>query len=52
MNGEIPVGGQIDPSLIVGVRFLWKNAQKNEINTSEIINRIIPHRRPLATIFV
>jgi hypothetical protein len=54
LNGKIPVGGQIDPSSMVGVSLLWKNAQKNEMkkNTSEIINRTIPHRNPLVTIFV
>jgi hypothetical protein len=46
------VGGHVDPNSIVGESLLWKNAQKNEIkkNTSEIMNKIIPHRRPLVTI--
>jgi hypothetical protein len=54
LNGIIPMGGQVDPNSIVGDRLLWKKAQKNEIkkNTSEMINRIIPHRNPLVTIFV
>jgi hypothetical protein len=35
----------------VGARLLWKKAQKKEKkkNTSEIINRSIPKRSPLAT---
>jgi hypothetical protein len=54
LNGKIPVGGHVDPSSIVGDNLLWKNAQKNEMkkNTSEMMNRIIPHRNPLVTIFV
>jgi hypothetical protein len=44
LNGKIPIGGHVDPSSIVGDKLLWKNVQKNEMkNTSEIINRIIPH---------
>ncbi|OXA49317.1 Fatty acid desaturase 2 [Folsomia candida] len=37
-----------------GARLLWKNAQKNEKknNTSDVINKIIPQRNPLATIEV
>jgi len=48
------VGGQVDPSSIVGDSLEWKNAQKNDTKnrTSDTINRIIPHRRPLVTIFV
>jgi hypothetical protein len=54
LNGWIPVGGHVDPSSIVGDNLLWKNAQKNEMkkNTSEVINRIIPHRNPFVTIIV
>jgi hypothetical protein len=39
------------PISIVGERLLWKKAQKNLIkkNTSEVINKIIPHRKPLVT---
>jgi hypothetical protein len=39
---------------MVGERLLWKNAQKKEKkkSTSDVINRIIPHRIPLATIDV
>lgn len=48
------MGGHVDPSSIVGDRLLWKNAQKNDAknSTSEMMNRIIPHRNPLVTIFV
>jgi len=49
-----PVGGQVDPSSIVDDSIAWKNAQKNDTKykTSETINRIIHHRRPVVTIFV
>ena len=48
------MGGQIDPSSGVGASLLWKKAQKNEKKkaTSEVINRIIPRRRPVETGFV
>jgi hypothetical protein len=48
------VGGHIDPISIVGDNLLWKNAQKNDTKnrTSEMMNKIIPHRSPLVTIFV
>jgi hypothetical protein len=54
LNGIIPVGGRVEPNSIVGDRLLWKKAQKNEMkkNTSEMMNRIIPHRNPFVTIFV
>jgi hypothetical protein len=54
LNGWIPVGGQADPSSIVGDSLLWKNAQKNDAKnrTSEIMNKIIPHRSPLVTVLV
>ena len=54
LNERIPVGGQREPISIVGDKLLWKKAQKNERkkNTSEIINKIIPHRKPLVTNFV
>lgn len=50
LKGEIPMGGHCDPSSGAGLSLMWKNAQKNDKkkNTSEIINRIMPHRRPLA----
>lgn len=54
LNGLIPIGGQIIPNSIVGASLLWKNAQKNEMkkNTSDTINKIIPHRKPMLTIEV
>lgn len=44
----------MEPSSMVGDSLLWKNAQKKEMkkNTSEMINRIIPHRNPLVTFLV
>lgn len=52
LKGWIPSGGQTPPSSIVGDKLLWKKAQKNLIkkNTSETINRIIPHRNPITTL--
>jgi hypothetical protein len=49
LNGKIPVGVNIDPNSIVGDKLLWKNMKKN---TSEMMNRIIPHRNPFVAIFV
>ena len=51
LKGIIPIGGHIDPNSMAGERLLWKKAQKKEIkkNTSEIINKIIPHRNPIVT---
>jgi len=51
LRGVIPVGGHAHPSSGVGDRLLWKKAQKNakKNSTSEVINRIIPHRSPLVT---
>jgi hypothetical protein len=45
------MGGHIIPISILGDKLLWKKAQKKEIkkNTSEIINKIIPQRRPFET---
>jgi hypothetical protein len=47
----IPVGGQAHPSSGVGDKLLWKNAQKKakKNKTSEVMNRIIPHRSPFVT---
>lgn len=44
-------GGQIFPNSTVGESLLWKKAQKKLIkkNTSETMNKIIPHRRPKVT---
>jgi len=54
LYGWIPVGGQVDRSSIVGDKLVLKNAQKNDTknNTSDTINKIIPHRNPFVTIFV
>ena len=54
LKGVIPVGGHCSPISIDGARLLWKKAQKNEKknNTSDVINKIMPHRSPLATILV
>jgi hypothetical protein len=48
------VGGQVDPSSIVGDSLVWKNAQRNDTknNTSDTINKIILHRNPFVAIFV
>ena len=48
------VGGQEHPNSGVGANLLWKNAQKNPKKnmTSEIINKIIPQRRPDVTYLV
>jgi hypothetical protein len=50
----IPFGGHNIPNSIVGDNLLWKNPQKKEIKkkTSEVINKIIPHRRPIVTVYV
>jgi hypothetical protein len=47
----MPVGGQIAPNSTAGERLLWKKAQKKEIkkNTSDTMNKIIPHRSPKVT---
>jgi hypothetical protein len=47
----MPVGGQQHPNSGVGARLLWKNAQKNakKNRASDVINKIIPHRRPFVT---
>ena len=48
----IPTGGHTLPNSGAGDSLLWKKAQKKETkkNTSEIINKIIPHRKPSSTI--
>lgn len=50
----IPVGGQIRPNSSVGESLEWKNPQKKDKkkNTSEVINRIIPHFIPIRTFLV
>lgn len=54
LNGWIPRGGHVAPISMVGASLLWKNAQKKEIKkkTSEIINKIIPHFKPVVTTIV
>jgi len=51
LNGVMPAGGQKSPTSKLGDRLLWKKAQKNEKknNTSDVINRIIPHFNPFKT---
>jgi hypothetical protein len=46
-----PIGGHKVPTSTLGDSLLWKKAQKNDIknNTSDIINRTIPHRIPSST---
>lgn len=53
-KGRIPVGGQQAPISTEGVNLLWKKAQKKEKKNiiSEIINKIIPHRKPFTTLVV
>jgi hypothetical protein len=45
---SIPTGGHTDPTLISGLKELWKKPQKNEKKniTSDKINRIIPIFKP------
>jgi len=54
LNTLIPFGGHWDPNSTLGAKLEWKNAQKKDKkkNTSDVINRIIPHRNPISTIFV
>lgn len=54
LKTSIPIGGQTLPNSMLGARLLWKKAQKNDKKniTSEIINSLIPHRRPFSTIDV
>ena len=51
LKGWIPKGGQYIPISIVGERLLWKNAQKKEKKnkTSDKVNKIIPHHKPVVT---
>lgn len=52
LNVSIPFGGQIIPNSIDDDSLLWKNPQKNEMKkkTSDVMNRIIPHRSPIVTV--
>ena len=51
LKGWMPAGGQVAPNSTLGARLEWKKAQKNEKknNTSDVMNRIIPHWRPTTT---
>jgi len=51
LKAMIIVGGQIAPNSPVGVKLLWKKAQKNETKKkiSDTINKIIPHFKPKTT---
>jgi hypothetical protein len=48
---SIPLGGQIAPIVTAGATLEWKNAQKKAKKniTSEVINKIIPKRKPFCT---
>lgn len=48
LRGLIPAGGHCPPNSGVGARLEWKNAQKKprKKNASDVMNRIIPYRRP------
>lgn len=54
LRGLIPVGGHCPPSSGVGARLEWKNAQKKprKKNASDVMNKIIPYRRPFWTVGV
>lgn len=52
LKATIPAGGQDKPNSILGANLEWKKAQKNDKkkNTSDVINKIIPHRMPTETL--
>lgn len=54
LKAKISLGGHDMPISCVGVRLLWKKAQKNlkKNRISETINKIMPHRNPYVTFFV
>lgn len=54
LSGLIPVGGHWPPSSGVGARLEWKKAQKKprKKNASDVMNKIIPYRRPFCTVGV
>lgn len=54
LSGLIPVGGHRPPSSGVGAKLEWKNAQKNprKKNASDVMNKIIPYRKPFWTVGV
>ena len=51
LKGITPKGGHLIPISTEGANLEWKKAQKKDKkkNTSEVINKIIPHRIPSAT---
>lgn len=53
-RGLIPAGGHWPPSSGVGTKLEWKNAQKKprKKNTSDVMKRAIPYRRPFCTVGV
>lgn len=53
-RGTIPLGGHCIPMLWVGLKLRKKKVQKKpkKNNNSEVINRIIPYRRPFCTVLV
>ena len=52
LKGKIPLGGHLIPISTDGDKLEWKKAQKKERKKkiSDVINRIIPHRIPKATL--
>lgn len=54
LSGVIPVGGHWLPSSGVGAKLEWKKAQKKprKKNTSDVMKRIIPYRKPFWTVSV
>ena len=54
LSGLIPDGGQQHPNSGVGASLLWKKAQKKakKNSTSDVMKRIMPHRRPDVTYVV
>lgn len=53
-RGVTPVGGHWFPSSGVGAKLEWKKAQKKprKKNTSDVMKRTIPYRRPFCTVGV
>ena len=53
LKTERPKGGQTLPNSTLGLNLLWKYLQKKDKkkNTSEIINKIIPLRKPSSTTY-
>lgn len=51
LKGLTPWGGQRDPNSMAGDKLLWKKAQKKDKkkSTSDVINKIMPHRSPTPT---